>query len=82
MKEIRNMGAWDRGLRAFIVAPLAIVAAFALGAGTVAGIVLFVVAGVMLATAVTGFCPNYIWLGISTDHGVHHVGHGLRHGHA
>ena len=81
MKEIQNMGAWDRGLRAFIVAPVAIVAAFAFGAGTVIGIVLFIVAGIMLATAVTGFCPNYVWLGISTDHGVHHVGHGLRHGH-
>jgi Inner membrane protein YgaP-like, transmembrane domain len=82
MKEIRNMGAGDRGLRAFIVAPVAIVAAFALGAGTVAGIVLFAIAGIMLATAVTGFCPNYIWLGISTDHGVHRVGHHIRHGHA
>jgi hypothetical protein len=82
MKEIRNMGALDRGLRWFVVAPVAIVAAFAIGAGTVVGIVLFVVAAIMLATAATGFCPNYIWLGISTERGLHHVGHGLRHGHA
>jgi hypothetical protein len=82
MNEIRNMGARDRGLRGFVVAPLAIIAAFAFGAGTVVGIVLFVIAGIMFATAVTGFCPNYIWLGISTDHGVHRVGHSIRHGHA
>ena len=24
------------------------------------------IAATMLATAATGFCPNYIWLGIST----------------
>jgi predicted lysophospholipase L1 biosynthesis ABC-type transport system permease subunit len=82
MKEIRNMGALDRGLRALVVAPVAIVAAFAVGAGTIIGIVLFVVAAIMLATAATGFCPNYIWLGISTERGVHRVGHHIRHVHA
>jgi hypothetical protein len=77
-----NMGALDRGLRAFLVAPVAIVIAFLVGAGTVAGIVLFVVAGVMLATSATGFCPTYTVLGISTHpRGVHRVGHGIRAGH-
>jgi len=80
---IRNMGTVDRGLRAFVVAPLAIVLASVLGAATVGGIVLFVVAGIMLATAATGFCPTYVALGISTDpNGLHRVGHGFRHGHA
>ena len=79
---IRNMGTLDRALRVFVVAPVAIVLAFILGAGTAAGIVLFVVAGIMLVSGATGFCPTYILLGISTDHGVHRVGHGLRHGHA
>jgi hypothetical protein len=78
----RNMGAFDRGLRAFVVAPAAIVVAFILGAGTVAGIVLFVVAGIMLVTAVTAFCPTYTLVGISTDPRLHRVGHHLRGGHA
>jgi hypothetical protein len=51
---IRNMGAYDRGVRAFVVAPIAIVVAFILGAGTIAGIVLFVLAGIMVATSATG----------------------------
>lgn len=79
----RNMGTVDRSLRAFVVAPVAIVAAFAVGAASVGGLVLFVVAGIMLVTAVTAFCPTYIVLGISTrPHGLHRVGHGVRGGHA
>jgi hypothetical protein len=53
------MGAFDRGLRAFVVTPAAIVVALIVGAGTVVGIVLIVVAAIMLTTAGTGFCPNY-----------------------
>jgi hypothetical protein len=79
----QNMGKLDRALRAFVVAPVAIVAGFLLGAGTVGGIILFVVAGIMLATAGSGYCPTYTVLGISTDpRGLHRVGHGIRHGHA
>lgn len=79
----RNMGAFDRALRAFLVAPVAIVLAFILGADTVGGIVLFVVAGIMLVTAVTAFCPTYTVLRISTHPGgLHRVGHGLHGGHA
>ena len=79
----QNMGKVDRGLRAFTVAPVAVAGGLLLGAGTLAGIVLFVVAGIMLATATTGFCPTYTVLGISTDpRGLHRVGHGIRHGHA
>ena len=62
----RNMGTFDRALRAFVVAPVAIVVAFALGAGTLAGIILFVFAGIMLTTAVTAYCPTYTVVGIST----------------
>jgi hypothetical protein len=80
---IRNMGSLDRGVRAFVVAPVAIVLAFIVGASTVTGVILFVLAGIMLATSAIGFCPNYVWLGISTyPHGVHRVGHHIRHGHA
>lgn len=79
----RNMGTFDRALRAFVVAPVAVVTAFALGAGTLAGVILFVVAGIMLTTAVAAFCPTYTVIGISTrPHGVHRVGHRLRGGHA
>ena len=78
-----NMGAIDRGVRAFVVAPAAIVVALLLGAGTLSGIVLFVVAGVMLLTGATGFCPTYTVIGISTGPGgVHRSGHGFLHVHA
>ena len=83
----RNMGILDRSLRAFVVAPAALVVAFFLGAGTVTGVVLFVVAGIMLASAATAVCPTYTLIGISTrPRGLHRVGHGIghgmRHGHA
>lgn len=80
---IRNVGALDRALRAVLVAPAAIVVALTLGAGMVAGVIVFVFAGIMLASAATGFCPTYVLLGISTHPGgVHRVGHHIRHGHA
>ena len=79
----RNMGVLDRGLRTFVVAPVAIVVAFIIGAGTVGGVILFVVAGIMLASSATAFCPTYTLIGISTyPSGLHHVGHHLRGGHA
>lgn len=62
----RNMGRWDRLVRALVVTPLAVVAAFAVGAGTVLGIVLFVVAAIMLVTAAVGHCPLYRLVGLST----------------
>ena len=65
-----------------IVAPFAIVVAVIVGVGSIAGVILFVVAGIMIATGVGGFCPTYTLLGISTDHGLHRAGHGLLHGHA
>lgn len=77
-----NMGTFDRVLRAFVVAPIAIVGAVIVGVGTVAGVILFIVAGIMLVTALTGFCPNYMLIGISTDPRPHRVGHHLRGGHA
>jgi Protein of unknown function (DUF2892) len=78
----RNMGTTDRAIRAFGVAPAAIVVAFLVGAGTAAGVILFAVAGIMWATSATGFCPNYVLIGISTDPHLHRVGHHLRGGHA
>ena len=62
----RNMGVADRSFRAFVIAPAAIVAAILVGASSIGAIVLFLVAGVMLATSVTGRCPSYVPLGIDT----------------
>ncbi|HEY5160173.1 MAG TPA: DUF2892 domain-containing protein [Gaiellaceae bacterium] len=62
----RNMSNLDRGLRTFVVTPILIVAAILLGAGSIAGIVLFVLAGVMLATSAVGFCPLYTLFHIAT----------------
>ena len=79
----RNMGTFDRRVRALVVAPAAIAAALILGAGTVGGIILLVVAGIMLAAAIRGMCPTYAVLGISTHpRGLRRVGHRLRGGHA
>ena len=79
----RNMGTLDRGLRVFVVAPIAIVLAFVIGAGTVGGVILFVVAGIMLVSSAVAFCPTYTLLGISTyPSGMHHVSRHLRGGHA
>jgi hypothetical protein len=61
-----NMGSFDRGVRAFLLAPVAIVAALAIGASSIGGIALFVLAGVFLATGATGRCPLYVPFGIDT----------------
>jgi len=57
-----NIGILDRRARGFVIAPLALIVALLLGAGTVAGIVLLVVAGIMAVTAATGVCPIYALL--------------------
>jgi len=61
----RNEGTVDRSVRV-LIAVVAVAAAFAVGAGSVLGIVLFAVAAVMLVTAAVGFCPLYRVLGLST----------------
>jgi Protein of unknown function (DUF2892) len=63
----RNMRNLERGLRAFLVAPVALVAAVLVGAGSAGGILLFALAGVMLATSAVGFCPLYALLHINTN---------------
>lgn len=60
-----NEGTIDRILRA-AAAVAALVVAALIGFGTVAGIVLTVVAVVLGVTAATGFCPLYRVFGIST----------------
>ena len=63
---IKNMGSLDRALRAFVVAPAAIIAAFALGASSIGGLALFAVAGIALVTSTAGRCPTYVLFGIDT----------------
>ena len=63
---IKNMGSVDRAVRAFLLAPVASGVAFARGASAILGIVLFVVAGIALATGASGRCPSYVPFGIDT----------------
>lgn len=60
-----NEGTADRAIRV-VLGVAAIAGALLVGASSVAGIVLFVVAGVLLVTAAVGFCPLYRVFGIST----------------
>jgi hypothetical protein len=55
----RNMKTADR-LARVIIAVLAVGLAIAVGAGTGGGIITLVFAGIMAATAITGFCPLYM----------------------
>jgi len=55
----------DRVIRV-VIAVAAVVVAFVVGASSVLGIILFVVAAIMLVTAATGFCPLYRVFGMST----------------
>jgi hypothetical protein len=56
----------DRALRTFLLAPAAIVVAFVVGAGTIAGIVLFALVAIVFATSAIGFCPLYKLLHLDT----------------
>lgn len=60
-----NESTTDRVVR-LIVAAVAVGLALVVGAGSLAGIVLFAVAAIMLVTAAVGFCPLYRVFGIST----------------
>jgi zinc transporter ZupT len=60
-----NTSTADRIIRV-IIAIAAVIGAFAVGASSVFGIILFVVAAVMLVTAAIGFCPLYRLFGLST----------------
>lgn len=66
-----NMGTADRVVRAFVVAPALLLLAYAVGFGTVVGIVATVLAVVMVGTAAVGSCPLYLPFHLDT--------HGRRH---
>ncbi len=61
-----NVGTTDKIAR-IVLGVVAAVVAFMVGAGSVVGVVLLVVAAILVVTAVTGFCPLYRVLGLSTD---------------
>ena len=61
-----NLGSADRKLRAFVVAPVLVVAGVLVGPASVPAIVLYALAGVMLGTAAAGACPLYMLFGLRT----------------
>lgn len=60
-----NVGNADKLIR-LVLAVVAAVVAFSVGASSALGIVLLVVAAVLLVTAAVGFCPLYRLIGMST----------------
>jgi uncharacterized membrane protein (UPF0136 family) len=60
-----NESSVDRIIRV-VIAVVAFVAAFAVGLGSVGGIILALIGAVMLVTAAVGFCPLYRVFGMST----------------
>ncbi len=61
-----NMGAQDKKLRLFVIAPLALIAAFVVGVSKPLGIILIVVAAIMALTSLVSFCPLYRIFGFTT----------------
>lgn len=67
----RNMGVTDRWARV-VLAALGWWLAASIGYGSVGGIVVLVVAGILLVTAVAAFCPLYALFSFSTNAGRPH----------
>ncbi len=63
---VKNVGSPDKIAR-YLIAVVAIIAAFLVGAGTVLGIILFLVAAIMVLTAALGFCPIWRIVGVNTN---------------
>ena len=63
----KNEGTIDRLFRGVVVAPVALILAFVVGIGSIAGVLLVAVAVIMAVTAAVGFCPLYRLLGFSSD---------------
>ena len=61
-----NMSTLDRRLRSLAAAPLLVIVALLIGAGTLTGIVPLALAAVMLATSAVGVCPLYRLIHITT----------------
>ena len=63
----QNMGHTDRMVRGLLAAPVLVIAAFWVGVGTVVGVIALVLAVVMVATALVGFCPLYVPFHLHTN---------------
>ncbi len=62
----KNMSSADSKLRAFVVAPVLVAAGVLVGPAGWLAIVLYALAGVMLATSLVGTCPLYMVFGLRT----------------
>ena len=67
---MRNVGTADRGLR-LVIAALGWWLAASVGYATAGGIIVLVVAGILVVTALAGYCPLYALLRVSTRGGGH-----------
>ena len=63
----QNMGHADRMVRGLLIAPVLVIAALWAGVATVAGAIAMVLAVVMVATALVGFCPLYVPFHLQTN---------------
>ena len=61
-----NIGSADRKLRAFVVAPVLVVAGLLGGPAGWLAVVLYVLAVVMLVTSAVSVCPLYALFGLRT----------------
>ena len=62
----KNVGSADSKIRAFVVAPVLVVAGLLVALAGWLAVVLYAVAVVMLVTAVVGTCPLYMLFGLRT----------------
>jgi hypothetical protein len=67
-----NEGTTDRILR-LVVTAAAVLLAWWAGFGSVAGIILLVVAGIAVVTATVGYCPTYELFRFSTRPSQHRI---------
>jgi hypothetical protein len=63
----QNIGHTDRMVRGLLVAPALVIAALWAGIATVVGVIAMVLAVVMVATALVGFCPLYVPFHLHTN---------------
>ena len=63
-----NMTTPDRRLRALLIAPVAVLVGVLIGPGSVASIVLYALAAIMLVTSAAGYCPLYSLFGMRGRH--------------
>ena len=64
----KTMTTLDRRLRALLIAPVAVLIGILIGPGSIASIVLYALAAVMVATSAAGCCPLYSLFGVGGRH--------------